>query len=76
MIEIILVLVAVLVIVQVGVVWYMLGMATNMVILNSKLGDIYKIIAAADKKKKRVAKQKPIGFLTNAVGVEVLNKKK
>jgi hypothetical protein len=54
----------------------MLGMATNMVILNNKLGDIYKIIAAADKKKKRVAKQKPIGFLTNAVGVEVLNKKK
>ena len=76
MIEIILVLVAILVIAQVGIIWYMLGMATNMVILNNKLGDIYKIIAAADKKKKRVAKQKPIGFLTNAVGVEVLNKKK
>ena len=76
MIEIILVLVAILVIAQVGVIWYMLGMATNMVILNNKLGDIYKIIAAADKKKKRVAKQKPIGFLTNAAGVDVLNKKK
>ena len=76
MITIILVLVAVLVIAQVGVIWYMLGMATNMVILNNKLGDIYKIIAAADNKKKRVAKQKPIGFLTNAVGVDILNKKK
>jgi len=76
MIEIILVLVVVLIIAQIGVIWYMLGMATNMVILNNKLGDIYKIIAAADKKKKRVAKQKPIGFLTNAVGVDVLSKKK
>jgi hypothetical protein len=76
MIEIILVLVAVLVISQVGVIWYMLGMATNMVILNNKLGDIYKIIATADKKKKRVVKQKPIGFLTNTAGVDVLNKKK
>ena len=76
MITIILILVAILVIAQVGVIWYMLGMATNMVILNNKLGDIYKIIAAADKKKKRVAKQKPIGFLTNAVGVDILNKKK
>jgi hypothetical protein len=76
MITIILILVAVLVIAQVGIIWYMLGMATNMVILNSKLGDIYKIIATADKKKKRVAKQKPIGFLTNAAEAEILNKKK
>ena len=74
--EIILVLVSVLIIAQFGFIWYILGVANNMIILNSKFDELYKIIAKDDKKKKRAAKKPAIGFKTSATEAAIANKKK
>ena len=73
MIEIILI--VVLGLIQVFIGWYIMAMGNNMIVLNNKLDDLYKIVVA-DKKKKRVTKKTPIGFKTSATEAEILSKKK
>lgn len=60
MIEIILIIVL---IVMLGLTaWYIMGMANNMIVLNNKLDELYKMAMAENRKKKRTSKAKPIGF--------------
>lgn len=70
------ILISILGLIQLATAWYIMSMATNMIILNSKLDELYKIVATAEKKKKRVSKKAPIGFKTSATEAEILNRKK
>lgn len=72
----VIILISILGLIQLLTAWYIMSMTTNMIILNSKMDELYKIVAKDDKKKKRVAKKNPIGFKTSATEAEMLNRKK